>query len=238
MDSERVTPFAKTSERVRVTGSELMAKREKATAHLARVLASLFLPGVDLLLLLFSDVSHTAMPEIVYSVAASLDGYIATSDGRVDWLARFAGAAEDHGAGDLQSSADALLMGSHTYEFALQLGHWPSPDKPSWVFTHRDLRVLHPSITLTSQSPAEVVELIAARGVRRAWLMGGGELATSFRSARLLSRLVIAVFPVILGSGIPLFAPTALREDSLRLIEAKPFASGIVQLSYQCAPHA
>src|SRR5437868_661237 len=111
------------------------------------------------------------MLEVVYYVASSLDGYIATADGRVDWLTRFHVAGEDHGTGVLHASIDALLLGSHTYEFALQLGNWPSPDKPSWVFTKRVLRVLHPSITLTSQSPAEVVSQLAARGFRRAWLM-------------------------------------------------------------------
>jgi dihydrofolate reductase len=180
------------------------------------------------------------MLDIIYYVASSLDGYIATDDGGVDWLAPFQSAGEDHGAGNLYSSVDALLMGSHTYEFALKLGHWPSPDKPSWVFTRRDLRLLHPSITLTSQSPAEVIELLRARAVHRAWLMGGGKLATSFRSAGLISHFIISVFPVILGSGIPLFAPTASAspEDPLRLIEAKPFPSGIVQLSYERAPNA
>jgi dihydrofolate reductase len=172
------------------------------------------------------------MPEIIYYVAASLDGYIATLDGAVDWLARFATAGEEHGAGELHSSVDALLLGSHTYEFALKLGHWPARDKPSWVFTHRNLRVLDPSITLTSQSPADLVEVLRARGVRRAWLMGGGELAASFQRAGLISRFIISIFPVLLGSGIPLFAPNSSREDSLRLVEAKPFGSGIVQLTY------
>jgi dihydrofolate reductase len=181
---------------------------------------------------------NRVLPEIVYYVAASLDAYIATPDGGVDWLTQFHAAGEDHGAGELQSSVDALLMGRYTYEFALQLGHWPSPNTPSWVFTHRHLRLLHPSITLTSQTPAEVIELLAARGVRRAWLMGGGQLATSFRRAGLISRFVISIFPVILGSGIPLFAPTASPQDPLRLIEAKPFPSGIVQLSYERAPNA
>src|SRR2546421_6260001 len=160
------------------------------------------------------------MHEVIYYVASSLDGYIATTDGSVDWLSRFQTPGEDHGAGELEASIDALLMGSHTYEFALRLGHWPSPGKPSWVFTHRDLRVLHPSITLTSRTPAEVVELLRTRGVRRAWLMGGGKLATSFRSAGLISHFIISVFPVILGAGIPLFAPTVLPEDRLRFIEA------------------
>src|SRR5437764_10443540 len=126
------------------------------------------------------------MVEVVYYVASSLDGYIATADGGVDWLNRFHIPGEDHGAAELEASVDALLLGSHTYEFALKLGRWPSPNTPSWVFTRRDLRVLHPSISLTSQSPSEVIELLASRGVRRAWLMGGGKLAASFHAAQLI----------------------------------------------------
>lgn len=178
------------------------------------------------------------MLEIIYYVASSLDGYLATADGSVDWLSRFHTAGEDHGAAELEASVDALLLGSHTYEFALKLGQWPSPDKLSWVFTRRDLRILHPSITLTAQSPREVVELLASRGLRRAWLMGGGKLAASFHADQLISRYIISVFPILLGSGIPLFASTAPLEDLLRLIAAKPFPSGIVQLTYERAPNA
>jgi dihydrofolate reductase len=175
------------------------------------------------------------MLEIIYYVASSLDGYIATADGSVDWLSRFHTAGEDHGAGELEASADALLLGSHTYEFALKLGQWPSPDKPSWVFTRRDLRILHPSITLTAQSPREVVESLASRGLRRAWLMGGGKLAASFHASQLISRYVVSMFPVLLGSGIPLFAPHSSPPDALRLVAAKPFKSGIVQVTYDRA---
>src|SRR5207302_2191475 len=115
------------------------------------------------------------MPEVIYYVASSLDGYIATADGSVDWLSSFHRAGEDLGATEVAASVDALLLGSHTYEFALKLGHWPSPETPSWVFTKRNLRVLHPSITLTSKTPAEVAALLASRGFRRVWLMGGGK---------------------------------------------------------------
>src|SRR6059058_6099803 len=128
------------------------------------------------------------MPEVIYYVASSLDGYIATADGSVDWLSRFHTAGEDHGAAELEASVDALLLGSHTYEFALKLGHWPSPSKPSWVLTHRDLPVLHSSITLTSLNPGGVLDLLASRKVRRAWLMGGGKLAASFHAEGLISR--------------------------------------------------
>jgi dihydrofolate reductase len=177
------------------------------------------------------------MTEVTYYVASSLDGYIATADGSVDWLSRFPTAGEDHGAGELEASADALLLGSHTYEFALKLGQWPSPDKLSWVFTRRrDLRILHPSIVLTAQSPGKVVELLASRGLHRAWLMGGGKLAASFHADQLISRYIISVFPVLLGSGIPLFAPHSSLPDALRFVAAQPFKSGIVQLTYERAP--
>src|SRR5438874_12238991 len=103
--------------------------------------------------------------EVVYYVASSLDGYIATADGSVDWLSRFHTSGEDHGAGRLQASVDALLLGSHTYEFALKLGQWPSPDTPSWVFTGRRLKQLHPSISFTSQTPRELLESLDSRGM-------------------------------------------------------------------------
>ena len=178
------------------------------------------------------------MPEVIYYVASSLDGYIATVDGSVDWLSRFHSAGEDHGAGELEASVDALLLGSHTYEFALKLGQWPSPDKQSWVFTRRELRILHRSITLTAQSPREVVESLVSRGLRRAWLMGGGKLAASFHADQLISRYIISTFPVLLGSGIPLFAPHCSPPETLRFVAAKPFKSGIVQVTYERTPDA
>ncbi len=178
------------------------------------------------------------MIDVVYYVASSLDGYIATADGRVDWLSRFHTPGEYHGAGELQASADALLLGSHTYKFAVNLGHWPSPEKVTWVFTRRDLPVLHPSITLTAQIPRKVINVLASRGLCRAWLMGGGKLASSFHAEQLISRYIISVFPVLLGAGIPLFAPHSSPPDELQFRTAKQFESGIVVLTYDRAQTA
>ena len=54
------------------------------------------------------------MLDVIYYVASSMDGYIATADGGVDWLSKFHVSDEDHGAGKLHASIDALLLGSHT----------------------------------------------------------------------------------------------------------------------------
>lgn len=169
--------------------------------------------------------------EVIYYVASSMDGYIATPDGGVDWLTSFHCQGEDHGYAEFYASVDALLLGSDTYEVALAHGPWPSPDKPSWVFTRRKLSVVHPSVTLTSDDPSQVIASLAANGHGRAWLMGGGKLAASFRKRGLISHYRIFVVPLILGEGIPLFAPAA-GPDALRLVDTTRYASGIVELGY------
>ena len=174
------------------------------------------------------------MPEIVYYAACSLDGFIATEDGGVDWLDPFQESGEDYGFSEFYSRIDGLLMGSHTYEFALKQGSWQAPEVPSWVFTHRKLPLAHSSVTLTADEPATLVERLEAEGLNRLWLMGGGQLAASFRNAGLITRYVIGIVPIILGRGLPLFAD-ADRRDSLRLLRAKPFSSGIVILTYEPA---
>ncbi|MBI2516345.1 MAG: dihydrofolate reductase [Opitutae bacterium] len=171
------------------------------------------------------------MTTVTYSVASSIDGYIATEAGSVDWLTPFQ-TGEDRGFLEFYSSVGALLMGRRAYEFALTAPAWPSPDKLTWVFTQRPLRVIHPSITLTSDSPAGVMRALAAKKIKHAWLMGGGRLAASFRSEGLISRYVISVMPVLLGRGIPLFEPDG-KLEALTLVSAVPFKGGVVQLTYE-----
>ncbi len=171
------------------------------------------------------------MMDVIYYAACSLDGFIATADGGVDWLDPYQGGEEDYGYAEFYSSVEALLLGSRTYEASLRLGEWQAPDKPSWVFTHRELPIAHPSVTLTSEDPVEVVATLRERGLKRAWLMGGGELAASFRTAGLTTRYMIFVVPLILGGGVPLFADAGERSP-LSLIRAKQYSSGLVQLDY------
>ena len=171
------------------------------------------------------------MTKVTYSVASSIDGYIATESGSVDWLTPFQ-TGEDRGFLEFYSSVGALLMGSRTYEFALTAPAWPSPDKPTWVFTRRPLRVIHPSITLTPDSPASLMRVLTGKKIKHAWLMGGGKLAASFRREGLISRYVITVMPVVLGGGVPLFEPDG-KLEALAFVSAAPFKDGVVQLTYE-----
>jgi uncharacterized protein YhfF/dihydrofolate reductase len=175
------------------------------------------------------------MPEIIYYVAASLDGFIATPDGGIAWLAPFEAAGEDYGYAAFYASIDALLLGSRTYEQALTFDPWPYPGKPSWVFSGRPLPAAQPGVIVTAQTPRQVAAELEVRGVRRAWLVGGGHLADAFRAEGLITEYVVSIIPVILGAGIPLFGAAGLQEN-LHFVEHKVYSNGVVQLKYSGGP--
>jgi len=179
----------------------------------------------------------TANTHIVYYVATSLDGFIATSDGGVEWLSSFGTSADDGGYQAFYATVDTLLMGSRTYEQILGFGDWPYPDKPCWVFSHRDLPVSRSEVRLTRRTPLEVVSELQTHGLRRAWLVGGGQLAAAFRAQRLITDYIVTVFPVLLGGGLPMFGATGAQEQ-LRLLSSRPLSNGIIQLSYDSKPLA
>ena len=174
------------------------------------------------------------MPELVYYVAVSLDGYIAPPDGSVSWLAEFEGTGEDHGYAGFYSSVDALLMGGRTYDQALTFGDWPFAGKPSWVWTRQPREPRHPEVQFLTGPLATAWQELTSSKVRRAWLVGGGELAGACRAAGLITDYILSVVPVILGAGRPLFgsAPGGER-TSLSLVQSQSFRTGIVQTHYR-----
>lgn len=174
------------------------------------------------------------MSEVVYYVAASLDGYIATSDGGVEWLEPFESGPEDYGYSAFYDSVDAVLLGRRTYEQSLGFGEWAYPGKPCWVFSGSVATSAPDDVTVTDRSPQQVVAELGERGISRAWLVGGGALAASFRNAALITEMIVSVMPVILGSGVPLFASSG-PQTRLRLTDSTVYGDGVVQLVYRLA---
>ena len=93
------------------------------------------------------------MVEVIYYVAASLDGYIAPRDIGLSWLAPFESSEEDYGYADFYRSIDAVLVGSETFKQAAQFPQWPYPEKPCWVFSRQPLHTSLPHVFVTDQSP-------------------------------------------------------------------------------------
>jgi dihydrofolate reductase len=165
----------------------------------------------------------------IYLTATTLDGFLATPDHSLDWLFAVPGAEDaESDVGDFLAGVGALAMGSSTYEWVVRHeGLVESPqrwdewygDRPTWVFTHRELPVVAGAdIRFTHAPVAEVhAEMVAAADERHVWLLGGGDLAGQFADAGLLDEVRVSVAPVTLGAGAPLL-PRDLRSDRLRLL--------------------
>jgi len=112
----------------------------------------------------------------------------------------------------------------------MTFGVWPYPGKPTWVFSSRALEVAGPDTIVTGASPSQVASELETRGIRRAWLVGGGRLAASLRAA-LITEYIVSTIPVILGSGIPLFGAPG-PQQRLRLVDTTSYPNGLVQSRY------
>ncbi len=171
------------------------------------------------------------MITVTFYVACSLDGCIASADGGIDWLSDFHVDGEDFGYSKFYRSIDSMIMGSTTYEQVLSFGDWPYGDKPCWVMSRRPLPVAPSEIVITNLSPPEVLSDIEARGLERAWMVGGASLAGAFRAQNLIDEYRITVLPVILGDGIPLF-PDCGPTQRLQTVSATKLGGGAVSLLY------
>lgn len=169
-------------------------------------------------------------------IATSLDGFIARSDGRIDWLNdanALVPPGEDCGFAEFLSSVDALVMGRNTFEQVLSFPEWPYGSKPVVVLSHslRSLPAQAPAtVILSAESPAALAERLSAEGLRHLYVDGGGTIQ-SFLMANLIDAITITVIPVLLGSGKPLFGP--LQSDvHLQLLTNRAYDCGFVQSTY------
>jgi dihydrofolate reductase len=183
------------------------------------------------------------MTKTQYYCAASLDGFIAESDDTLDWLMKYEGSFEGDaepikGAYDrYYEGVGALVMGSVTYEFVLELGRgWPYEGKPTWVLTTRDLPKPDGEEVDVRFANAKVRdlhdELITAAGERDLWVVGGGNVASQFADEGLLDEVLVTVVPVVLGEGKPLF-DRRLPGGPMQLTGTTRFDSGMVELRYE-----
>jgi dihydrofolate reductase len=179
-----------------------------------------------------------------YYLAQTLDGFIAESDGGLDWLLHYEGGSgldpsevTDRAYDAFYAGVGALAMGSATYEWILahEQGRWPYEGMPTWVFTSRELPGPAQGDIHWASGPVRPVhdEMRAAAGERNVWMVGGGNLASQFAAEGLLDELIVTLVPVVLGEGIPTFARRL--EGRLTLTGVRPFASGMVELRYDVA---
>ena len=140
-------------------------------------------------------------------IATSIDGFIATSDGGIDWLHETPNPnGSDYGYRDFISNIDALLMGRNTYEKVRTFDSWPY-DKKVFVASTSLTEVpedLIGKVEFLSGTPSEMLAEINAKGFQNLYI-DGGKLIQSFLALDMIDELIITRIPVLLGAGIPLF---------------------------------
>jgi len=169
---------------------------------------------------------------ITLHVVASLDGFIAKKDNTISWMDTsdvYERGVNDDGAEVLQS-IDCYVLGSRTYEHALELG-WPYGDTPTVVVTKRKLPCTRKTVEFYSGDLKRLAGEILAPRYRNIWLVGGAMLGQSFLKLELVDEIRLMIAPVILGDGLHLFGDSG-TEQKWHLKNVVGYRNGYVELSY------
>jgi dihydrofolate reductase len=174
-------------------------------------------------------------------MAASLDGFIARADGRVDWL----DTSDEFVGGDtldpgfveaFLKTIDCYVMGSRTYETALSfeakgLG-WSYGDKPTFVLTSRELPRTRDTVEFCSGDLTKFVNGRLRPRFRSIWFVGGSIVSAECLRLGLADEIRYSILPILIGDGIPFFAKLD-KDIALHLAEVKAYKSGMVELRYE-----
>ena len=177
--------------------------------------------------------SSAKRPTVTLHVVSSLDGFIASKDNSISWMDTpgdiYENGVTDDGAEVLQS-IDCYVLGSRTYEHALQLG-WPYGDTPTVVVTNRKLPSSRKTVEFYSGDLKKLVREILAPRYKNIWMVGGALLGQSFLRLGLVDEIRLMVAPVLLGDGLHLFGNSG-TEQRWNLKNVVAFKNGFVELSY------
>ncbi len=168
------------------------------------------------------------MRKLVLNVAVSLDGLIEGPNGEYDWCFT----DQDYGMKAFFNRIDAVFMGRKSYDLMLSLenGMDDFPKMAQFVFSNT-LQEAAPGWTLIQGNVEQQVQEIKNRPGKDIWLFGGAELTAYLLNAGLVDEFSLAVHPIVLGLGKPLFSSIPER-IAVHLKDAKTYSSGLVMLTY------
>jgi len=178
---------------------------------------------------------------VTIHMVASLDGFIARKDGRVDWMET----SDEFADGETMDpefikaflkTIDCYVMGSRTYETALSFEAkgfgWSYGDKPTFVLTHRELPRSRDSVEFYSGDLAQLVNERLRPKFRSIWFVGGGVVSAECLRLGLADEVRYSILPILIGDGIQFFEKLN-RDVALHLTEIKAYKSGMAALRYE-----
>jgi len=171
-------------------------------------------------------------------MVSSLDGYIAKKDNSVSWFETsdyYEKGVTGENAEEFIKKIDCYVMGSRTYEHALELSKsygWAYGDVPAIVVTHRNLPVERKNIEFYSGDLNQLVNERLKPNYKNVWLVGGAKLTKDFIHLNLADEIRQSILPIILGDGTSFFNHIA-QEQALHLKNVTAFKTGMVELCYE-----
>ena len=169
------------------------------------------------------------MKRVRYSVAMTLDGFIAGPNGESDWIIM----DPDIDFNAIFDAFDTIVLGRKTYEATRQGREGVEmPGVQTYVFS-RTLRPEDCPGVIVSADPKETLNALKAKEGKDIWLFGGGSLFRSLLELGLVDAVEVALMPVLLGDGIPLL-PSPMLMTKLKLVSQQIYEkTGTVSLEYE-----
>jgi len=184
------------------------------------------------------------MRKLIYSMSVSLDGFIAKSDGAIDWTAP----DEEQFRFHIQQTREigVQLCGRRLYETMV---YWETAEESPLVAEHVEFAQIWkalPKVVFSTTLESVVGNTrLAAGGVGeevsrlkeqpgKDIAVGGAGLAGECMKLELIDEWRLFVRPVLLGGGTPYF-PTLGEKINLELVETKTFGSRVVYVRYRRA---
>jgi len=169
--------------------------------------------------------------KVILYIAMSLDGYIATNDNGLEFLALVEEDGQDYSYKDFVNTVDTVIVGRKSYDKVLSMGlEYPHADKDLYIIT----RTPRPSVGSTKFYTGNLKQLVkdlkSEKG-KSIYVDGGAEVANELLNDNLIDEFYISIIPALLGDGISLFKSDR-PELKLKLISSKSFNKGLVQLHY------
>jgi dihydrofolate reductase len=176
--------------------------------------------------------------KVTAHMVSSLDGFIAKKDGSISWLETsdtYEKGVTGENAEEFMKTIDCFVMGSRTYELALELSHefgWAYGDVPTFVVTRRNLPADRQSVEFYSGDLKKFVNDKLTPKYKNIWLVGGAAVVKDFIRLGLVDDIRLAIVPIILGDGT-LFFDYIEQEQELHLKDVTAYKNGMVELWYE-----
>ena len=178
------------------------------------------------------------MFKVTIHMVSSLDGIIAKNDNSVSWFETsdyYEKGITGENAEEFMKTIDCFIMGSRTYEHALELSKdfgWAYGDVPTIVVSHRELPIERKNIEIYSGDLNILVHERLKPRYKNVWLVGGANLTEDFIRLKLADEIRLSIMPIILGDGKPFFGHIG-QEQALHLKDVTAYKSGMVELCYE-----